>query len=217
MATTTLNVHIHVYFVTTGLTNSWRQIKHAKGRSSSSLELTTYLLSSSASESTIHSLHPNIPSPRSRRLRFSSCSFCHSFSYKIESFGFHYNLPTTLVIASIMNEFARVTKRAITCLFVILTNFYMLTEEKTVTWLIIKTVWNCNMTRTSNWTLCSSKLVCRQLILGFHYVLMVSCSSSVNICILFVTRVNNELRVSLLWPLLPFVDEFGLSIEQSYH
>ena len=98
MATTTLNVHIHVYFVTTGLTNSWRQIKHAKGRSSSSLELTTYLLSSSASESTIHSLHPNIPSPRSRRLRFSSCSFCHSFSYKIESFGFHYNLPTTLVI-----------------------------------------------------------------------------------------------------------------------
>ena len=121
------------YFVTTGFTNSLRQIKQAKGNSSSSLDVTTNSLSSSKSLSTNKIRNKRERNEILNRPTFSSLTafaFLLLFLlpllflyYYEEGMLFAYNLPTALVITSIVNELARISKRAVASFFVILTNF----------------------------------------------------------------------------------------------
>ena len=156
--------HNH-YFVTTGFVNGSLQIKQANGSSSSSLLSITYLLSSSSEAS-----------PRSRRLRFSSCSLFQSRSCAVRQSVNSYNLPAALIVASIVQENAGITECTISGLFVILTHI----------WLIVESIANCNMAGSPDGTLRSGELVVRELGFCFLYVLMIACGASINFGILQV-------------------------------
>lgn len=71
------------------------------------------------------------------------------------------NLPTHLIVATIVNKLARIAERAVACFLVVLTDFSPSSQSRVPTWVVIKTIADSYVTSRTNWALCSCELVCR--------------------------------------------------------